>query len=443
MAAFHSFEIGHSPVLSLRATVARRDTHPMWQIGRRRGVLRIEYAGERAWEFDDAGRLVRNEDRDRWRQFTLDQRSWGQSVQGHGATRRLQPLSGENDASDRVHRAHAVACALRSRLNDGGLRAHTERGICEDPGAVARAWLTRAASWDRARLREDREAIRRLLLPVPVLPPDQYGALPIQLTEGCSWDRCGFCTLYKGVRYRERTPAEIANLVDALLAHLGPSVARFRRLFLGQANALLLDDELLHAQLDVLDARFPRPPSGMGAADRRAWIDDRPGAVEGFAAFLDAFHRERPASRWRQLRDRGLLRVHIGVESGSERLLNELGKPVRMERVESLMDALRTGGVPVGLIFLAGAGGTAREAEHLERTAELVGRLRLRPGDQIFVSPFVDRGDAAERRFSQMATHRLRARLRSAVPVGIPIAEYDLHLLGQRTPRAPGSPRTS
>lgn len=430
-----SFELGYATVLGLERPPSLRRAGCHWAVARQRGILRIEYGAGRAWEFDEAGRLLRTEHRDQWRQFTLDQRSWGQRVVGSGATRRLAPLAGETDATSRVRHAHDIVRVLHGAVSSGNLRARPIRGDVPEASRAVRQWLIGPAAWNHERLLADRERIRRLLLPVPVLPPDQYGALPIQLTEGCAWDACTFCSLYKGVHYRERTPEQIGALLDELLEHLGPSVGRFRRLFLGQANALLLDDELLHAHLDVIDARFPRVPAHLDAAAQRQWIDARPGSVEGFAAFLDAFHRPRSVAGWRRLRERGLLRVHIGVESGSERLLRELGKPVRTDRMESLLVALHEAEVPVGLIFLAGAGGVLREREHLEATASLLDRLALRDGDQVFLSPFVQRGDREERRFSLVAAHRLRDRLRQVVPRNIPIAEYDLHLLAQRTVR--------
>lgn len=429
------FELGFSPVLGLHRRSAPLRADCAWAIARRNGILRVEYGAGRAWEFDQAGRLLRTEHRDRWRQFTLDQRCWGQRVVGSGTARRLQALDGESDATSRVRHAHAMVRALHAAVENGELHARTVRGEEVDAPRAARAWLAAAAGWTEARLAADRAQIRRLLLPVPVLPPDQYGALPIQLTEGCAWDACTFCSLYKGVQYHERTPEQLGIVLDELLSHLGPSVSRFRRLFLGQANALLLDDDLLHAHLDVIDARFPRVPTHLEGSARRAWLDERPGGVEGFAAFLDAFHRPRSVANWRRLRERGLLRVHIGVESGSERLLQELGKPVRIERMEKLLRTLHEADVPVGLIFLAGAGGVVREREHLDATAGLLGRLDLRAGDQVYLSPFVQRGDASERRFSLVAAHRLRERLRAVVPSHVPIAEYDLHLLSQRTPR--------
>lgn len=439
-----SFEPGYDLVLGLdRTDRARRACCP-WAVARRRGILRVEYGAGRAWEFDDAGRLLRTEHRDRWRQFTLDQRSWGQVVIGVGAQRRLRNLAGEVDAASRVRNAHSVVRALHAALVHGKLQVSALRGEVQEAKRIARDWLEDPCVWSDETLAADRDRIRRLLLPVPVLPPDQYGSLPIQLTEGCSWDACSFCSLYKGVRYRERSPAEIASLLDALLEHLGASVGRFRRLFLGQANALLLKDDLLHAHLDVIDARFARAPAVLGPAARRRWIDQRPGAVEGFSAFLDAFHRPRSVASWRRLRERGLLRVHIGIESGSERLLREFGKPVRNARVEELIAALHEAEVPIGLIFLAGVGEgecdgegeKGREQEHVEATASLLGRLALRARDQVFLSPLEQRGDAPERRASLVATRRMHDRLRSVVPRGVAIATYDLHLLAQRTPRS-------
>ena len=387
------------------------------RVGVRPGRLRIESGDDHAVEFDGEGRLVRIEDAGTSLRTTLDLRLLRTRVEGEGPARRLVRDRGSIDDLDRLARAHAEAGRLLALA-----------GTIDD--AETLAWLRRAARWDAAALDEDRSRLRRILDPVPVLPPDQYAALVVQLTEGCPWDRCTFCDFYRGVRHRVRSLDEVAAHVDALLEHLGRSLERCRRVFLGQANALLIPPADLTERLDLLRDRLPQP-------------------LHAFHSFVDAFHRVPSPADLRPLRERGLHRVHVGVESGSPAVLELLGKPIRASAVEELVGAFRTAGIAVGIILLVGAGGRAHADEHRRATRDLVGRLELGRGDQVHLSRLVvHEGSAYEERsraeglgaFTPAELEDEEAALRQDLAFvrdrGVVIASYDLERIASWSPRA-------
>ena len=126
------------------------------------------------------------------------------------------------------------------------------------------------------------------------LPPDQYEALLLQISEGCPWDRCHFCTLYRDQPFRDRTIEEIRRHVDEVLVFLGASAARIRRVFLGQANALLRPtDELLEvfaligaAHVERVAGRLQRPTAPPLARQRRSSVIVRHLHPESLTAVL-------------------------------------------------------------------------------------------------------------------------------------------------------------
>ena len=79
-------------------------------------------------------------------------------------------------------------------------------------------------AWTPERLLDERTRFERAYRPVTILPPDQYLAVVLQATFGCSWGRCTFCDFYDEQPFEARTdpdspsddaPAESAPVEDA------------------------------------------------------------------------------------------------------------------------------------------------------------------------------------------------------------------------------------
>ena len=101
---------------------------------------------------------------------------------------------------------------------------------------AALASLTR---WDWASLEADRARFQQIYTPVGILPPDQYLALVLQATHGCSHNACTFCTFYQDIPFRIKTPEQFRQHVAAVLDFFGPALAMRRSIFLADANALV------------------------------------------------------------------------------------------------------------------------------------------------------------------------------------------------------------
>jgi hypothetical protein len=272
---------------------------------------------------------------------------------------------------------------LRRRLSaeDGVAVAEAARGEVEAvlaalPGpssgaAVLR--LRRIAAMDPRALQADAARFAALYGPVGILPPDQYLALVVQLTEGCSWGSCTFCDLYRRTRFRVKSAAELRAHVAAIRGYFRESIALRRSLFVGDANALCVAHERLLPLLEIVVAEFPEL------------------AERGLTAFVDAFSGRRTSARELGAYARlGLKRVYVGLETGDASLLRWLDKPGTPEDAVELVDALHESGLAVGVIVLVGAGGMRFAAEHARRTSEVLTRLRLNGADILYFSEIVE-----------------------------------------------------
>jgi hypothetical protein len=121
-------------------------------------------------------------------------------------------------------------------------------------------------------------------------------------------------------------------------------------------------------------------------AAARAEFPDRP-----LGGFVDVFAgASKSAADWAALRDAGLERVQVGIETGDAGLLRWLDKPGTRDEVEALVAALAEAGLAISVIFMLGVGGDRFASAHTDETAELIEDLPLRRGDVVYLSPFLE-----------------------------------------------------
>lgn len=225
------------------------------------------------------------------------------------------------------------------------------------------------------------ERFRSIWRPIMILPPDQYRALVLQLSEGCSYNKCSFCTFYLGRPYRPRPLDEFRRHMEDAVEFLGPGLAWRRGIFLADANAANLPFEQVEAALRLVRERFP--PIRIGGQLHH------PCDFHKVGSFLDTFSAvKRTAAEWRRLRDLGLDSLYLGVETGSARVLKLLRKPGSPDQVDRLVGALKEAGIRVGVIMMTGVGGRALADEHVSESIRFLNGLPLGPGDRIYLSEF-------------------------------------------------------
>jgi len=227
--------------------------------------------------------------------------------------------------------------------------------------------------WDWPRLQADAARFAAIYRPVSILPPDQYLALVLQATEGCSYNRCTFCDFYRDRTFRVKSPDELLAHIEAVRGFFGPALGLRKSLFLADANALVAPMPRLRAWLDVIEQAQIQPSSG------------------GIYSFMDAFDVQRKtAAEWGELAARGLRRVYIGMETGDDALLRWLRKPGTSADVIEAVRLLKGAGIAASVIIMIGVGGRRFAEDHVADSAAALKAMSLGQGDIIYFSPFVD-----------------------------------------------------
>jgi hypothetical protein len=241
-------------------------------------------------------------------------------------------------------------------------------------------------AWDSDRLLAEKDAFRSIYQPVGILPPDQYLAVVLQATEGCSWNRCTFCTLYRDRGFRIKSPGEFREHARQVRALLGSAIGLRKSIFLGDANALIIPQHRLLELLAIVHEEYPLDHPHPG--------DDH--TLHGIYAFLDIFGAEKKTTDdYRLLREGHVRRIYIGLETGDAHLFRLLNKPGSPEEGVEVVHTIKAAGMGVGIILLVGVGGEQFARQHVQASIEAVGRMALDAGDMVYLSPLIVSGNEA------------------------------------------------
>lgn len=183
-------------------------------------------------------------------------------------------------------------------------------------------------------------------------PPSEAHSLLIQVTVGCSHNRCTYCDMYRSKTFRPK-PWEI---VQADLREAAAEGPRHRRAFLMDGDALILKTDKL---LKILE----------GIREHTPWIE-RVGVYGDTRSVGRKSVEELTA-----LREAGLGIVYHGMESGDAEVLEQIDKGGTPDECIATADKLRAAGILHSVMVLLGVGGRALSKQHAESTARILSRM--------------------------------------------------------------------
>ena len=352
--------------------------------------LALYFERDLALHYDLEGRLTKVSRQNQYRRRGLSHRALltsKRSAEEGGSVQRTMLSSDEADAL--VKEAHAESARIFEDLDTKAIALEYAKPGPGQALAEIIPMLERAAKFDLEEAHRDAERFHAIYGRVAVLPPDQYNALVLQATEGCAYSSCLFCELYRGVFYNRKTPAQFAQHLQQAIAYHGEALRARRSVFLGEANALTLPQDDLVKIFEALHRHFEFAPPEQEHIPANWWLGQKT-RFDGVSTFLDVFMGPHRTTReFRKLRDLGLRRVYIGLETGDDELLQWLCKPATSSRIVECVTAVKAAGLAVGIITLLGAGGRAFAVAHERETARVINDLPLDRNDFIYFSPLI------------------------------------------------------
>ncbi len=185
-----------------------------------------------------------------------------------------------------------------------------------------------------------------------IRPPSEAESILLQVTVGCSHNKCAFCGAYKDKRFVIKDPATVSADLDEAARHLGG----VRRLFLVDGDGLVLPQARLLALLDEIRAKLP------GLTRIGTYANAK-------AVRLKSDHE------LAELRQRGLRMAYLGLESGDDAVLARMNKGSTVAQQVEAVQRLRRAGIKTNVTVLLGLGGVDRSLEHAQATGQALGQM--------------------------------------------------------------------
>lgn len=183
-------------------------------------------------------------------------------------------------------------------------------------------------------------------------PPSEARSLIIQVTEGCSHNKCRFCYMYKCKQFRMKSEEEIKEHIKNLKTYYPEA----DRIFLADGNVLCLKTEKLIELLKYIKTEFQM-------AQR----------ISSYSGPLDLIRKT--DEELRLIREAGLGMLYMGVESGSDKVLSMMQKGVNQEQMIKAGQKAVRAGFKFSCMIISGLGGTEYMEEHAIEAAKVISAI--------------------------------------------------------------------
>ncbi len=179
-------------------------------------------------------------------------------------------------------------------------------------------------------------------------PPSEADSLLIQATVGCPHNKCTFCMIYKkGPRYRVRPVADICADIDTARAAYGDSV---KTLFFPSGNTIAMPTHELAAICRHAMERFPK--------------------IERITVYGSSrYIVQKGLDDLQTLRAAGLRRIHVGLESGDDTVLQRIKKGTTAAEQIAAGRLVMAAGIELSEYVILGMGGIEHTEAHARHTA--------------------------------------------------------------------------
>jgi len=187
---------------------------------------------------------------------------------------------------------------------------------------------------------------------VIIRPPVEAHSVLIGVTEGCIWNNCRFCSVYKGVQhYRVRSKEEIFNDIELWAQNYGWN----GKIFLAGGNALSAPTELLIEVIDRIKQKFPVTH------------------ISCYAKNHDLL--KKTPEELKQLRDAGLCTLYMGLETGSKLVLEVMRKGATPRMMIKAAKKAMAAGFRLSVYIILGLGGKEHSKIHANETAAVLNEM--------------------------------------------------------------------
>jgi len=227
----------------------------------------------------------------------------------------------------------------------------------------------------------------------PIRPPSEAYSLLIRATRNCSWNRCKFCSTYKGQSFELRPVEEIIRDIEK--ARAISDEIKGLNWGMGYGDRLREVAAAIYEQPQY-NASIRNVALWLWAGSKSAFLQDAntlimrtPDLVKVIAFLKQAFPElnrvtsysrsktaaKKSAEELKELRDTGLSRLHIGLESGSDLVLSYIQKGVTAADHIEGGKRVKEANISLCEYVMPGLGGRKTSTEHSTETAKVLNEI--------------------------------------------------------------------
>ena len=184
-------------------------------------------------------------------------------------------------------------------------------------------------------------------------PPFEARSLLLQVTTGCSHNRCSFCTMYRDEPFR----VEPLEQIEEDLAEARQYVPNVTRVFLENGDPFALSADRLEQIAVMIHAYLPRVET-----------------IAMYASIKNVIGKS--DEELRRLRKLGINELNIGVESGLDEALAYMNKGYTAAQAKYELNRLKSAGIDYGANIILGCAGPERRHENAAATAALLNETK-------------------------------------------------------------------
>jgi radical SAM superfamily enzyme YgiQ (UPF0313 family) len=182
-------------------------------------------------------------------------------------------------------------------------------------------------------------------------PPSEANSLILQVTVGCSYNRCTFCHSFQGKPFRIKSFEEIKEDIDEISPY-----SPIPRIFLADGDALIIPQEDLVRILGYLKKKI-RNLERVGI----------------YANAVDVLKKS--SDELKELKELGLGIIYLGLESGNPEVLKRIKKNATVEQMIRAAARVKEAGILLSITVLLGIGGVELSDRHAVDTGKVLSEM--------------------------------------------------------------------
>ncbi len=185
-----------------------------------------------------------------------------------------------------------------------------------------------------------------------IRPPSEANSIILQVTVGCSYNKCTFCGVYKDIAFQLKAE----NTIEADLDFASQHCRNQNRLFLADGDVLILSQRRLVQLFNKIRKKLP-------------WITRI--SLYGNARAI----RGKSINQLLELKSMGLDRVYMGLESGCDKVLQFVKKGETATTMTAAGRKIREAHIFLSVTTLLGLGGVSLSSQHAVDTAKVLNAM--------------------------------------------------------------------